>query len=298
MVQTYLDTGDNVFKVFIPSKDRPQQLRLLLKSMELYLSPEFMADIFVCYAYSNDEFKAGYDKLFAEKKWKIRLAHESSPKSTIDYICSLDPELNLLLLTDDSVFYQPCKLSLEDLKYFNDNYLTFSLRFGENTTIIDYLNPQSREKWAYTTDKGLMDWSWKEHKSGHVSYPIGLDGSIIKIKNLKKLTREVERNNYRQWEGNISALAKRFEVPIRTLAYKRSCVVNNPVNQVVDAGVLKNGIKFNYPLKTLNDLYINDGIIIDVRRTLPRSDTVNSVQMEFPFFFRKQMWYDNLLRYL
>lgn len=303
-----------MLRIVIPSKNRPQQLRLLLLSIKKFFPLHLAARISIYYAYSSLRYKTGYDKLFSEQIVSLWKNEEGAscltPKESIESISNSNYKYTLLL-TDDSIFYRPCILTKEIIEkvFQNPNLLTFSLRLGLNTTNLDYATCKIVEPPIAQIDhnygNNIILWNWQKRRAGHFGYPIGLDGTIIETVELARLTKDVERNQYRQWEGNISDYAKRFD-KCQTVAFDKSCVVNIPVNQVVSDLHLKNGIFCPYSTEALNDLYLDD-IVIDFNRLFNQkfsglgvSDSFtkdsytecDTVQREFRFPFRKHKWWD------
>ncbi len=297
--------------LFIPSKDRASQLRLLLKSIHDNLPTEEISWIRVCFKASNKDFFSGYQKLFAEFS-KVEWIDEdkivgSPTKEAIDFFLRSCHTKYVLLLTDDSLVYRyiptlnPAISLLEEHK----NVLTFSLRLGFNTNVVDYTNydrPESDvgdllqphkclDKTKRWHAEGVYTWNWKSTRIPHFSHPISLDGTIIRLEDLKMLTADAEHNSYRQWECCISDYVRRFDKNLHG-CFERSSVVTIPINQVVQAERLTDGIHFPRSTEELNREYLS-GKTIDYHTLIREAEYyVDTPLKEFPFTLRQQRWYD------
>lgn len=283
-----------MIKIFIPSKNRPQQLRLLLLSIKKFFPLDLVNSINIYYVSTNDRYQLGYEKLQNEVKCdKFIWTKQKTVKEDIEHFLSLGHEYTLLI-TDDSIFYglvHNLEFVLKQLE--NPTNLAFSFRLGQNTQIIDYTNKNSLEAPLDLTEPvadNIMRWNWLKHKNGHFGFPIGLDGTLIKTSILHRLTIDVEHDTYRAWECGLHVLAKRETVLLHNLCYHTSVLVNIPVNQAADALRLNNAIYHNYSLDSLNDLYLDD-IVIDLDRLLEREfkTPAVTVQGEYRFPFVSQV---------
>lgn len=295
--------------LFIPTKDRSSQLRILLQSIRDNLPTDEIDEILIYWAASNEEFNLGYAQLQAEKIVKATWMKESTPLNTIDTIVN-NTASYILLITDDSFVYEhvpslrPAINILDD----HDDILTFSLRLGQNTTVVDYTKldrPESNvedllqphkcvDKTKRNNTPGVFTWNWKATRIPHFSHPISLDGTIIGLDDLKMLTLDAEHNNYRQWECCISDYVRRFDKNFHA-CFERSSVVTIPINQVVQAERLTDGVFNGISTDTLNIKYIN-GQVIDYHRLLKETEyCVDTPLKEFQFWFRQSRWYDWIL---
>lgn len=222
----------------------------------------------------------------------------------IDVICS-GKEKYILLLTDDSLVYRyvPTLKPAIELLESHPSTLTFTLRLGHNTVLADYTHP---ERDVMDIDgllqehrcpdrghrpKDVFTWNWKSTRHSHFSHAISLDGSIIRLEDLAMLTRDSEHTSYRQWECCVSDYVRRFDKNLHG-CFEQSHVVTIPVNQVVDAGRLTDGIHYPRSPSELNEQYLH-GSVIDYHSLLREAEyDVNTPLKEFPFTLRRSRWYD------
>lgn len=297
--------------LFVPSKDRPSQLRLLLQSLKNNLPLDEIDEIIISHTHSNENFAQGYSKLYQENIIKANWVIEAhSPKISIDAFLNGCKTQYVMLITDDSFVYRyiptfrPAISLLEEHK----NVLTFSLRLGFNTTVVDYTRPDRDESdvdslltkhECINKDKrkhaeGVYTWNWKSTKIPHFSHPISLDGTIIRLDDLKMLTADAEHNNYRQWECCISDYVKRFDKNLHG-CFEHSSVVTIPINQVVDADKLTDGVHFPLSTKSMNDKYLS-GWNIDYWSLIRECEYyVDTPLKEFPLTYRRSRWYDKFI---
>lgn len=297
--------------IFCPSKNRAAQLRLLLQSIRDNLPTNEIASIIIGYKYTTEDFKKGYEKLQAEKIIpNISWRYEDIPtEKFIDGICNVQTEY-VLLMPDDSFIYRhiPTLWPAIDILNEHQNVLTFTLRLGFNTKYVDYVNlekPASEiegllqphkciDKTKRNHAEGVYTWNWKTTRIHHFSHPISLDGTIIRMSDLKMLTLDAEHNNYRQWECCISEYVKRFDKNLHA-CFEHSSLVTIPINQVVDAGKLTDGVFHGISPEALNGNYLMDNVV-DYHRLLRECEyDVDTPQKEFAFWFRRKRWYDKWL---
>lgn len=305
--------------VFIPSKDRPQQLRLLLKSICLNLPAEEMHHIKVFYKATSDSYRQGYTKVMKEFENSIPYVEffdedtfKGGTKESIEWFTQICMSKYILLLTDDSLVYRYIRTLKSPISLLDEhkNILTFSLRLGHNTNIVDYTNynrPESdvdsllQAHKCYDKDirshaEGVYTWNWKTTRIAHFSHPISLDGTIIRTEDLKMLTRDAEHGSYRQWECCLSDYVRRFDKNLHGCFYD-SHVVTIPVNQVVAADKLTDGVHFPRSPEELNKDFLA-GKVIDIHTLMREAEYyVDTPLKEFPFVLRKQRWYDRFIGY-
>jgi hypothetical protein len=293
--------------IFIPSKDRPAQLRLLLQSIRDNLPVDEISSILIGYKYSTHEFREGYEKLRQEKilpniDWCFEFC---ATKNFIDDILLFQSKY-MLLMTDDTFVYRyiPSLKPAISLLDEHPTVLTFSLRLGHNTNVVDYTKPDREETDTSSllelhkciekkdnSHNNVYTWNWKSTRFSHFSHPISLDGTIIRREDLKMLTRDAEHNNYRQWECCISDYVRRFDKNLHG-CFEHSSVVTIPINQVVEADKLTDGVHFPQSTAELNKKYLHNEVV-DYHALLRTTEySVNTPLKEFQFTYRHARWYD------
>lgn len=294
--------------IFIPSKNRAPQLRLLLQSIRDNLPTEEIKEIIVGYTHSDEAFKEGYAKLHREKILPITWVYEfTNPREMIDVmVCGAQTDY-IMTLTDDSLVYKhvPTLKPAISLLAEHKNVLTFTLRLGFNTDVIDYTKGETHEYDLHSIltehkciDKskrghaeGVYSWNWKILRKSHFAHPISLDGTIMRMEDLRMLTLDAEHNSYRQWECCISDYVKRFDKNLHG-CFEHSSLVTIPINQVVDAEKLTDGVHFPRSTSELNEQYLR-GSVIDYHRLLRETEyDVDTPLKEFPLTQRYSRWYD------
>ncbi len=207
---------------FIPSKDRPAQLLLLLES--LYKNAPGLFIPRVMYTYSNDEFKRGYEivkeKLYKEfdypmgQKYAPIWLDENQKRRYRDrdiiggeeiFYTFLEENAEqdniICLFSDDSILYRPFKITEKGIKHLFqfDDLWTFVLRLGQNIIVQDYVNNTS-----VTPPEELM-WRWDERKfwDDAFGFATGFDGYFYKAKDLLELSERKPFGRICTWEHMI-----------------------------------------------------------------------------------------------
>lgn len=202
------------------SLDRPMQLDALLVSMQRHVR-DLYAPVFVLYRASNRRFAAGYTVLRDEHpsvKWLEEQAFRD------DLLSILDPSGLLVFHTDDDVFFA-------DVEPFTllDDEICFSLRLGLN---IDYSYSLDLAERLHCPSVGVdrVSWDWQAQAVGSFSYPLALNGHVLRAEEAGSLIAAVEFSDPNELE---SELQTRGEVPRpRMASFPTSRVVSIPANIV------------------------------------------------------------------
>src|SRR5690242_206861 len=125
---------------YVPSKNRAAQLELLLYSIRTN-APDLLK-LNVVYTYTNDNFKAGYDKLIKDNNSENDITftlEENGQKNFYEFLNSNKDQV-VGLFTDDCIVYRPLKISDVHIENILSNDVwCFSLRLGLNITVVDYV---------------------------------------------------------------------------------------------------------------------------------------------------------------
>lgn len=273
--------------VFLPSYNRPSQLRLLLESIAKN-TKDIFDHIHIHYLGTTPDFAAGYSKLIQENILDNISWH---PKTTLhaDMLHTLGNEdyEYITIITDDSVFYRPLNLNKEQIHAsFIDEINHFTFRCGINTAVIDYLQPELIDEFnSLGIGNDMIVWNWTQHNN-HYGYPCALDASLFNREYLLWFTQNAlpEQWDYRKWECDCHQFLIRnhgsHKLAIGTTI---SSVVNIPCNMVSDGPYCKNGEQFAYSAEDLNNKYLNDEVIDLAHMDFSH---IISVQQELPFVFR------------
>lgn len=244
-------------KGIVFSKDRAQQLFLLLKSIDWNAQGIF--DLNVIYTYSNDEFKKGYDKLIdlcSQNGWEVNFIKESVFKQ--DVMAQFNQMYQFTcFFTDDDVLYGKIDLETVVNSMKNDSVFCFSLRLGINTTFCYTMSQNNKLVISEETENTILfDWQKSYMDFG---YPLSVDGHVFRTKEIAKLSKAISFNSPNTFEGNLQI----YETFPRHMmeSYKKSKLVGIPVNIVNSSHPNLNGQKFKFTTKDLNDKFLSDTFI-------------------------------------
>lgn len=226
---------------FILSKNRAAQLDVLLTSLAKN-AQSLCSDIIVMWDATTSEFREGYEllKVYA-KQLPFRICWwEQSSFFNGSFMGCLEWARQrgdfVLGLTDDTWFYRGVDFTACDIKnVFLTDTLCCSLRLGKNIKIQDCDKgipisdfPESvniEDKfyfWDWT--KGPIEYNWY--------YPISLDGCIYKTLDLINMSKSIEFNDLRSWEGNLIANTLSSANRVKMFSAKNSHCVNIALNMV------------------------------------------------------------------
>lgn len=272
----------SLIPLFIASKDRPVQLKLLLESIEKNAPNLF--DITVLYAGSSYAYQLGYNRLkeeteginWVEEQTVWRYAREGSEtplrverkkgvfieqfrdfleKNKDDHFC---------LMVDDNVVYRRIPVTAEEIReMLDEDTFSFSLRLGRNTTIQNHVDGQPQLPLNVEQEHGnFIKWNWHHYHNSFTDYafPFSWDGVVYKTSDILSLLDDTDLDN----DPAVPESWKIFPLPHRLESYmgaaaegrvsvfgqkrllcslNESCVVGMDYNKVIDVDN-KGGAKF------------------------------------------------------
>jgi len=244
-------------KGIVFSKDRAQQLHLLLNSLDRNAKNIF--DLTVIYTYSNEEFKKGYEKLQEFLKsidYNVIFIKETSFKQ--DVMAQFDQAYQYTcFFTDDDVLFKKIDLATIENSLKNDTVMCFSLRLGINTTFCYTMGQENKLVISEETENTIIfDWQKSWHDFG---YPLSVDGHVFRTKEIMKLSKALNFANPNTYEAALQV----YETFPKNMmeSYKQSKLVGIPINMVQNVFENKQGEQFGISTKELNDRFLNDEFI-------------------------------------
>lgn len=286
-------------RVFIPSKDRASQLDLLLRSIEENL-PNIEFDVCVLYKTSSEDFGRGYD-ILSKKKFKnifFSLHKETNFQDQFkDYAYAFQDQ-NVMLLTDDSVFYRKSNLKeneIDDLLE-DKNILCYQNRLGFNTTTQWYKTGQQQQNldvlgfkyfgadYSDNDKPAFVQWNWKIRPPfENYGYFISWDGAIYRGEDLLDFTNLVNFYNPRTFEDRLTKDQNiRNNIKSKFMVCPEiSCLFVNTIN-AVQAEPPPFGDKYQCSVEELNKRYLAGEIIsMYTFRGLELSGSHDEIPLEF-----------------
>ena len=196
----------NLIPLFIASKDRPTQLKLLLESIERN-APDFF-QINVLYSGSLYSYQLGYRKLQSEVSnvnwieektdWQYGRENSSTPlniqrkngvfiEQFYDFLEANKDDV-FCLMVDDNIVYNKVPISPDDARNaLDEKTFSFSFRLGRNTTIQNHLDGQPQLPLNIEKESGeFIKWNWHNYNNNFTDYafPFSWDGVIYRTKNV------------------------------------------------------------------------------------------------------------------
>jgi hypothetical protein len=242
------------------SRARPQQLDLLLRSVELYAKDIF--NISVIYKIIGDHYDfKGYHKArdkFPHVQW---IPETPNPKAfqghtafaiewgKSDYVC---------FACDDNVVYRPVDKKLLEKYLPKAENTCFSLRLGYNCIVQDCHRGTVQMPLNIVVDnEEIIEWPISYYApETNYGYPFSLDFHIYRKSLINKILPNIDFRNPSELEGNMTRWRSSIDF---MRAFPQSCTVNIPANSA--GGVTRAGEQHPASLDDLNEMYLDDWII-------------------------------------
>ncbi len=237
------------------SKDRAQQLRLLLDSIKKNAPGIF--NINVLYKASNTEFKKGYIKLISENFIpSINWVEETEFKNQTINLLNSDYEYSCFFTDDDIIFKNVNeKVIIDEMQ--DEETLCFSLRLGAN---VNKCYTMSCDNVLIPLEKNsvTVKWDWTKHVLDF-GYPFSVDAHVFRKKDILPLAKAIGFHNPNMFEGNLQIFD---EYPKeKMVSFVHNVMVNSPSNIVNDTHPNRKGEQFGISAEELNKKYLNGEII-------------------------------------
>lgn len=245
--------------LLIFSKDRPCQAQFLLDSIEQNV-PDGLFNLSLLYLATSDEYKRGYDLLKGRYK-RVYHIPQKVFKNDVENWASKSNNSFIAFAVDDDVFFRDIKSQCDAISQvlpIHSNEV-FSFRLGLNTVMQThtrgiYQPPLNR----YTCVGDFISWIPNEYAQYHnYGYPMSVDLHVFNKSLALALLRQFQYSNPTSLEGGLT---KYYNYAHVMTAFKQSCVVNIPCNNVggcteINANSISCG--------ELNDRYLG-GEVIDL----------------------------------
>lgn len=198
-----------MISIFIPSKDRPAQLLLLLESLEKNAPGMFYP--FIMYNASNQFFANGYEVIKQNRAARKCLWVKEKDNAESLFYSFLEAEASLGgligLFSDDCIFYRKADINEKQLNHMfkNEDLFALTYRLGENIKIRDYVEQKPAYIPFFFRIKNKLFWNWEDCDFWDMfGFTVGFDGYIYRAKDLLSLSeRSGFDNRICFWERMI-----------------------------------------------------------------------------------------------
>jgi len=232
--------------IVVFSKDRAMQLDLFIRSFNRYVKDGALYALNILYNYSNQEFKAGYERLIGNCPENIKFLEEVSFKA--DLVSLINPNYPYtVFFVDDDVFKEAFDFYDNQMDVFNKNtnIACRALNLHKNLNHCYTLNiPMPKPQFG---DDNVFVWSGLK---GDYGYPMSLDGHIFRTNDIMPYIIKINYNGPNILEG---LMAKNPLNKPLMICYDRAIIVNNPINMVQAVSRNRHG---NITAKFLNDKFL------------------------------------------
>ena len=212
--------------LFVTSKNRPTQLRLLLESLSRNCSQLF--DVSVLHFSSEPCYKEGYEKVqsenllenieWAEERTKWPHTERASGVFTEQFyeFLNVNKGGHFALMVDDNVFFRKTSVSPDDItRLLDEETFSFSFRLGKNTSIQNHLDGQKQLPLdiEMETEDGFIKWDWHKYNNAFTDYafPFSWDGVVYRTDDILDILDGSDLDN----DDRIHPSWKRFPLPHR-----------------------------------------------------------------------------------
>lgn len=264
-------SGGLVVYLLIPSKNRPCQLELLLRSLrENWAAAVDELLITVLYRATSDDYLLGYNKLIEDTRdGPLRIIWKPEKNFCQQFNNWLKVWQDDLVgfFTDDCIFYRAFgQKPSEILDLMSTDIFSFSLRLGLNTTEQYYVEHTQQKHLCHLGYESIDDfikWNWKIRPANeNYGYPFSWDGHFYRATDLIDLCAGLDFTNPRHLESHLSVNINPRQRVLRRnmISPVDSCVFSNAVN-VVQEPKIPGGLFYPAGLEELNQRYLQGEVI-------------------------------------
>lgn len=200
-------------KIIVILNKNVENLKLLLKSLSDNLLGEFETIII------------DQNNLINENIENLKIIKTSNIKNEIIEILNSNLAQNFMIIDENKYCYDKVELnSINECLKNNDDVFCFSLSLGENITFCSNMNcdnvflPEKKEK-------DIVFWNWSLHYMDF-GYPLNLDGTVFRGKELYKLIKIISFNDSIELENSLQIFDN---YPKETMC----CFSNNKIIEVI-----------------------------------------------------------------
>lgn len=239
--------------IIIFSYNRPQQLELLLRTLELKTNGPATTSV----VWNTDDYNfygPAYSKVFEEYSFAKSVYEPENGGFKQSILKQLEePNPYTMFLVDDIFFKDNWDIQ-EACSYLNNQtVLCHSLRLYPG---IDYCYPTKQQvKAPQTANQGIWQWFGCE---GDWGYPMSVDGHIFRTDFIKQVATVLDYQNPNSFEASMANIASQFGnyIPNMTCYTDNSKIINVPANRVQN--LFPNRVGNLFSPKELNDLFLKD----------------------------------------
>ena len=290
--------------LFISSKNRPMQLRLLLDSMRINCYRLF--DVTVLYKADNLSYSLGYKKLEQERLLPVLKFVEEDADTNGMFINQINDFFDMhsdffSLMVDDNIFYRKIDISPEDIiQQLEEDVFCVSLRLGRNTTAPNYMMPERQTPLvnAEATGDEFIKWNWTEYESdsakqefSNYGLPFTWDGGVYRTEDIRAIIDSSDilhpdfMTNFplpHKMESAINSYV--ISNPIRPFltSLTESCVIGMDWNKVINVANT-HGKKVDVDTQSINEYYLKN-MAIDVNSI--NFENIQTCHEELDFKFK------------
>lgn len=262
-----------MLNLIVYSKDRPMQLLAFLDSAVIHTRGLFNS-YNVVYLASNKEYEDGYSIVMAEHPY-VKFIKQTDFKQ--DVLDAMQYEYTCFA-ADDDIIYGDIDKRYKD--YMDADCVCFSFRLGTNLKYCYPLNKPNSIK-DYKDNGDIITWNWRNEEMDF-EYPLSVINHVFRTEDIMKLMLCIEFQNPNEFEQELQQF--KSELPPHISSYKTSKIFGVPANRVNTTNRNRNGLKYPYTTKELNDKLLN-GERIDVANM--DYSKVNAAQFEIQYKFIK-----------
>ena len=237
------------------TRDRACQVDLLLRSMsEKFLNA---GKVYIVYTYSDDNFKAGYDRLLQEKyNLDCVFIKQTSFQQNVLGTISMMSTPYFLGLCDDDVFIRETDCTAILGKLDEEGVSSISIKHGLD---INHSYPDNRldPNPEFLEQEVFLKWNWRTYVEYSAwGYPTCVNSYIYLREYFLKLLEGSVFNFPPDMEGCLNTKKEQFKESI--VSFRELKLLNLPVNRIQTHSLCNPfAVKFAYGIEYLNRKFLN-----------------------------------------
>ena len=230
------------------SKNRACQLEFNIRMAFKYWKN--LKNIYVLYTYSNDEYKAGYEKLKKEHPYATFILENNFKNDFINIVEYMIKGDYYFGMADDDCFIADVDTNnISNVMKNIPNIFSYSLRFNECTDINSVTNELMNIPKFLINNNEMLMWDWTKCNRKHDwGYPFAFTCTAIRKSDMLSIMKSIPFKNSGQLEGKCNH-KRNYNKPYMASSNDTK-IVTLSINEII-------GTNINNPHGNITSEYLN-----------------------------------------